>query len=168
MLTIDAFGLQATFATIRKVQQEASIEAISLLNFVVSDGITMVATRFASDPHEAPASLYYAEGGSYQRAADSQTSQSPLTATAPGNDAAANAQTARRTSLTGGPCACCCHAKELAQRQCQPLRARTHTHTHTHTQITAVAPVKNGYVECSMSRLFEVIPRLSLEGKLYD
>ena len=61
----------------------------------------MVATRFASDPDEAPASLYYAEGGSYQRAADSQASLSPLSAAAPGQDAAANAQTARRTSLTG-------------------------------------------------------------------
>lgn len=82
------------------MQEEASIEAISLLNFVVSDGVTMVATRFASDPEEAPASLYYAEGGSYQRVADSAAADSPLNAT-PGDAAAANAQTARRTSLTG-------------------------------------------------------------------
>ena len=93
--------LQATFATIRRVQQEANIEAISLLNFVVSDGVTMVATRFASDPDEAPASLYYAEGGKYQRAADSATPNGQTDAAAPGDDAAANAQTARRTSLTG-------------------------------------------------------------------
>lgn len=93
--------MQATFATIRRVQQEADIEAISLLNFVVSDGITMVATRFASDPDEVPASLYYAEGGKYQRTADSTAANGQLDAAVPGDDTAANAQTARRTSLTG-------------------------------------------------------------------
>lgn len=93
--------MQATFATIRHVQQEADIEAISLLNFVVSDGVTMVATRFASDPNEAPASLYYAEGGKYQRAADSAPANGQLDAAVPGDDTAANAQTARRSSLTG-------------------------------------------------------------------
>ena len=35
---------------------------MSLLNFVVSDGSTLVATRFVSPDTETPASLYYAEG----------------------------------------------------------------------------------------------------------
>lgn len=36
---------------------------VSLLNFVVSDGRTLIATRYASNADEAPASLYYAEVG---------------------------------------------------------------------------------------------------------
>lgn len=36
---------------------------VSLLNFVVSDGRTLIATRYVSNADEAPASLYYAEVG---------------------------------------------------------------------------------------------------------
>ena len=60
-------AVQATIATITKVQKENGIEGTSLLNFVVTDGVTMVATRYASDPDTIPASLYYAEGYSYER-----------------------------------------------------------------------------------------------------
>jgi hypothetical protein len=40
---------------------------VSLLNFVVSDGRSLVATRYVSACDEAPASLYYAEGSAYER-----------------------------------------------------------------------------------------------------
>ena len=41
-----------------------------MLNFVVSDGATMVATRYISgnvSPGEQPASLYFAEGSDFER-----------------------------------------------------------------------------------------------------
>ncbi|KDD72798.1 hypothetical protein H632_c2885p0, partial [Helicosporidium sp. ATCC 50920] len=60
-------ALEDAIATIREVQAEVGITATSLLNFVVSDGATMVATRYVSAPGEEPASLYYAEGGGFDR-----------------------------------------------------------------------------------------------------
>lgn len=56
------FLWQRTFATIDKIQKDSGVTGVSLLNFVVSDGWTMIATRFVSPQTEAPASLYYAEG----------------------------------------------------------------------------------------------------------
>jgi hypothetical protein len=43
------------------------INDVSLLNFVVSDGATMIATRFVRPESEAAATLYYAEGASFDR-----------------------------------------------------------------------------------------------------
>ncbi|KAI8105103.1 hypothetical protein M9435_000274 [Picochlorum sp. BPE23] len=60
-------AIQATVSTITRVQKENGIEGTSLLNFVVTDGVTTVATRYADDPDTIPASLYYAEGYSYDR-----------------------------------------------------------------------------------------------------
>jgi len=60
-------AVQATVSTITRIQRENGIEGLSLLNFVVTDGVTMVATRYASDPEAIPASLYYAEGYSYEK-----------------------------------------------------------------------------------------------------
>ena len=60
-------AVQATVSTITRVQRENGIKGLSLLNFVVTDGVTMVATRYASDPEAIPASLYYAEGYSYEK-----------------------------------------------------------------------------------------------------
>lgn len=48
--------------TIISMQKECQVEEVSLLNFVVSDGSTMVATRFVHPETETPASMYYAEG----------------------------------------------------------------------------------------------------------
>lgn len=45
-----------------KVQQEHGITNTSLLNFVMSDGATMIATRFVYPEQDTAASLYYAEG----------------------------------------------------------------------------------------------------------
>jgi hypothetical protein len=51
------------------VQAESGITGsdVSLLNFVVSDGRSLIATRYVSNTAEAPASLYYAEGSAYER-----------------------------------------------------------------------------------------------------
>ena len=57
---------QATFATIREAQEAAGVAEVSLLNFAVSDGATLIATRYVSHAHEEAASLYYAEGSAFQ------------------------------------------------------------------------------------------------------
>ena len=50
-------------ASITALQREAGeAEEVSLLNFVVSDGATLVATRFVSRDDCAAATMYYAEG----------------------------------------------------------------------------------------------------------
>ena len=55
--------MQATVATITLVQEEAGeTTEVSLLNFVVSDGPTLVATRYASREDCPAATMYYAEG----------------------------------------------------------------------------------------------------------
>jgi hypothetical protein len=52
---------------ISAAQQAAGITTdTSLLNFVVTDGRTLIATRFVSPLGEEPASLYYAEGTSFR------------------------------------------------------------------------------------------------------
>ena len=89
--------MQATIATITKCQQEAGVTEVSLLNFVVSDGINMIATRYVSHDSESPASLYYAEGSAFQRELQ-ETGARPESAT-PG--AASNAASARNTAVTG-------------------------------------------------------------------
>lgn len=52
--------MQATIATIARVQREAGITDTSLLNYVVSDGSTLIATRYVSNDSDPAASLYYA------------------------------------------------------------------------------------------------------------
>lgn len=53
---------QATIATITAIQRAHGITDASLLNYCVSDGTTLVATRFVNPPTHDAASLYYAEG----------------------------------------------------------------------------------------------------------
>lgn len=98
-------ALQATIATISRIQKEAGVTDLSLLNFVVSDGVTMLATRFVNHDNEAPASLYFAEGAAYERtgasheaelvAARAATASAALRSEGPG---AANA---RSKAVTG-------------------------------------------------------------------
>lgn len=47
----------------RRIQAESGVARsdVSLLNFVVSDGRSLIATRYVSNTDESPASLYYAE-----------------------------------------------------------------------------------------------------------
>ena len=54
---------QDTISCIARLQRQAGITDSSLLNFVVSDGTTLVATRYVYPETERAASLYYAEGG---------------------------------------------------------------------------------------------------------
>uniref|UniRef100_A0A1D2A699 Glutamine amidotransferase type-2 domain-containing protein n=1 Tax=Auxenochlorella protothecoides TaxID=3075 RepID=A0A1D2A699_AUXPR len=60
-------ALEDTISIIQETQSQHGIAGNSLLNFCVSDGATLVATRYTSSPDEEPASLYYAEGCSYDR-----------------------------------------------------------------------------------------------------
>jgi hypothetical protein len=59
--------LQAAISTICEVQDAMGVRDISLLNFVVSDGSTLIATRFVRPESESAATLYYAEGASFDR-----------------------------------------------------------------------------------------------------
>lgn len=47
----------------------------SLLNFVVSDGATLITTRYVSNTDAQPATLYYAEGSAFERYSDLQAPQ---------------------------------------------------------------------------------------------
>ncbi|KAF8073182.1 Cndp1 [Scenedesmus sp. PABB004] len=60
-------AMQAAISTICGVQDQLGVTDISLLNFVVSDGSTLIATRFVRPEGEAAATLYYAEGASFDR-----------------------------------------------------------------------------------------------------
>ena len=71
---------QATLATITAAQEEAAVTEVSLLNFVVSDGSTLVATRFVSHEEEEAASLYYAEGSAFQVSTENSEEPPPLQA----------------------------------------------------------------------------------------
>lgn len=62
-------AIQSTIATISRIQLDAGVTDTSLLNFVVSDGKTLIATRYVSND-EQPASLYFAEGSAYKREQD--------------------------------------------------------------------------------------------------
>ena len=64
-------ALRATLDAIAASQAAAGVTGTSLLNFCMSDGESLVATRYVAspDPAEEPASLYYAEGAAFRRAA---------------------------------------------------------------------------------------------------
>jgi hypothetical protein len=67
--------LQAAISTICEVQDAMGVRDISLLNFVVSDGSTLIATRFVRPETESAATLYYAEGASFDRQEQQQQQQ---------------------------------------------------------------------------------------------
>lgn len=67
-------AVEQAIAAISRVQREEGIDDVSLLNYVVSDGDTLIATRFTSDEDESGASLYYAEGNSFERSRPSLAS----------------------------------------------------------------------------------------------
>ncbi len=113
--------VQATFASITAAQEEAGITEVSLLNFAMSDGSTLIATRYVSHEDEEPASLYYAEGSAFQRCpgAGQDPPTTPTVAGAckgPGKGAGeagcvpcsptANAASARNTAVAGEVRAC--------------------------------------------------------------
>ena len=97
-------ALQATIATITRIQAATGIIDVSLLNYVVSDGATLVATRFVSHEGDAPASLYYAEGSSYQRSSTQGEVSRKVSAAASALNAGGGEQGAagaRSKSVTG-------------------------------------------------------------------
>ena len=63
----DAMGraLVETIAQLEKWSAEAKISKPSYYNFAVTDGESMAAVRYVSDPKLQPASLYYSAGGKY-------------------------------------------------------------------------------------------------------
>ena len=54
-----------TIAKLEQLTAEAGFAAPSYYNFAVSDGESIAAVRYVSDPTLEPASLYYAQGGKY-------------------------------------------------------------------------------------------------------
>ena len=60
-------AVQSTYELIAQLQEEAGVVAdCSLLNFVMTDGQTLIATRYVSPSSAEPASLYYAEGSTFR------------------------------------------------------------------------------------------------------
>ncbi|GLI58924.1 hypothetical protein VaNZ11_000709 [Volvox africanus] len=77
-------AMQDAIATISAVQRRHGITGTSLLNYVVSDGSTLIATRFVSPESDSPASLYYAEGASFARTAATPVTPVATTVTTAG------------------------------------------------------------------------------------
>jgi glutamine amidotransferase len=54
-----------TIATLNSLARAANIKEPSLMNFCVTDGETVVATRYISSKHDEAASLYYSSGTTF-------------------------------------------------------------------------------------------------------
>ncbi|GLC44069.1 hypothetical protein PLESTB_000932700 [Pleodorina starrii] len=107
-------AMQDTIATISAVQRRHGITSTSLLNYVVSDGTTLIATRFVSPESDGPASLYYAEGASFARTAPA--------ANAPPPAAAAAAAAAASAAAPGcAPCAASANSSSVTQESSYEL-----------------------------------------------
>ncbi len=96
-------AVQGAIAMISRIQQEHGITDTSLLNFVVSDGQTTVATRYVSNDSQ-PASLYFAEGSAYERVEPSENDNPEVLRTTAAVEAAAAAARAGGGE-TGAPAA---------------------------------------------------------------
>lgn len=59
--------MQDTITCIADVQEKYGVSETSILNYVVSDGNHLIATRYVFPESANAASLYYAEGSSYRR-----------------------------------------------------------------------------------------------------
>ena len=101
MCDVDFISLQATLALIADTQRAAGITETSLLNFVVTDGHTMIATRCVFPETEAAASLYYAEGSAFQRSPRPEQSPLPPRAKPEMKASLDSRASARDTSVTG-------------------------------------------------------------------
>ena len=58
-------AMLATIATLNKLARDAGVGEPSLLNFCVTDGQTVVATRYISSKKDEAASLYYSSGTTF-------------------------------------------------------------------------------------------------------
>lgn len=97
---------QDTISIIQETQSQHGIAGNSLLNFCVSDGATLVATRYTSSPDEEPASLYYAEGCSYDRSKEgveeSGIASAAAAASDPGGQRDSGTANASSKAVAGG------------------------------------------------------------------
>ena len=97
--------LQATVAWVSKVQKAQGVKGTTLLNFVVSDGFSMLATRYVYPEDQPAASLYYSEGSTFERARNEDTSMSDAavmdTEAETEAHGADGASTARHSSVSG-------------------------------------------------------------------
>ena len=84
---------------------------------MVSDGATLVATRFASENTQA-ATLYYAEGGSFERVASTQR------ASVDGAELGKGSMSARGTSVAGGENFTPCRSGWFCERQSGTARTQ--------------------------------------------
>lgn len=58
-------AMSDTIATLNSLARSAGITEPSLLNFCITDGETVVATRYISSKHDEAASLYYSSGTTF-------------------------------------------------------------------------------------------------------
>jgi glutamine amidotransferase len=63
--TVLRHAMLATISTLNSLARSAGITEPSLLNFCISDGETVVATRYVSSKHDEAASLYYSSGTTF-------------------------------------------------------------------------------------------------------
>ena len=58
--------MEQTIQLLTKWKREKGVKEASFLNFALTDGHTVVVSRFIDDPEAEPASLYYASGTEYK------------------------------------------------------------------------------------------------------
>jgi glutamine amidotransferase len=63
--TVLRHAMLATISTLNSLARSAGITEPSLLNFCITDGETVVATRYVSSKHDEAASLYYSSGTTF-------------------------------------------------------------------------------------------------------
>lgn len=61
-----ALVLAATIRRLTKIQEKHGVDEISYLNIAITDGFSMIASRYISDPEQPCPTLYYSLGSSYQ------------------------------------------------------------------------------------------------------
>jgi predicted glutamine amidotransferase len=61
-----AKAFTATIKRLQKIQEHHGVDEITYLNVVLTDGFSMLATRYISDPAQACPTLYYSAGSKYQ------------------------------------------------------------------------------------------------------
>ena len=58
--------MEQTIALLTQWKREKGVKEPSFLNFSITDGHTVIVTRFIDDSDAEPASLYYASGTEYK------------------------------------------------------------------------------------------------------
>jgi len=63
--TVLRHAMLSTISTLNSLARSAGITEPSLLNFCITDGETVIATRYVSSKHDEAASLYYSSGTTF-------------------------------------------------------------------------------------------------------